>query len=177
MSPLSRAASFVSVVAAALVTGTASSAAADSFQQCIDQAENHGGEPPTCTEVNGKWVASWPDDISGGGSSGGFAFLFIIAALIGIAIVVWKVTTARRLAAASGMDPNLATGMTLLTDTGLEATYIAANVRGTTPAPPATPAEQATTAKRLADLKGLLDQGLITQAEYDGQRRAIIDAV
>lgn len=174
MPSLRRTVSLVSVAVTTLVIGTASSAAAESLQQCIDQAENHGGEPPTCTEVNGKWVASWPDDVSGGGGLGGFVIVFIIAALISVAIGVWKVTTARRLAVASGMDPNLATGMTLLTDTGLEATYIAANVRGTTPA---SPAEQATTATRLADLKGLLDQGLITQAEYDGRRRAIIDAV
>ena len=176
-SRLSRAISFVSVAVAALLMGAASSASAgDSFQECVDQAENHGGEPPTCTEVNGKWVASWPDDVPGGGGSGGFAVLFILAALIGIGIVVWKVSTARQLAVASGMDPNVATGMTLLTDTGLEATYLAANLRPT-PAVPAAPAEQVTPAKRLADLKALLDDGLISQVEYEGQRRAIIDAV
>lgn len=182
MPSLSRAVSFVGVTVAALVLSTASSAfAGDSLQECFDQAENHDGEPPTCTEVNGKWVASWPDDFPGadgsGGGSSGFAFLFILAALVGIAVVIWKVTTARQLAAESGMDPGLATGMTLLTDNGLEATYLAANLRGQSPASAPTPAEKATTAKRLAELKGLLDEGLITQAEYDGQRRAIIDTV
>ena len=176
-SRLSRAISFVSVAVAALLMGAASSASAgDSFQECVDQAENHGGEPPTCTEVNGKWVASWPDDVPGGGGSGGFAVLFILAALIGIGVVVWKVSTARRLATGAGMDPGLATQMTLLTDDGLEATYLAANLRPA-PAAPAAPAEQVTTAKRLAELKALLDEGLISQTEYDGERRAIIDAV
>ncbi|MDX6233107.1 MAG: hypothetical protein QOH68_2111 [Nocardioidaceae bacterium] len=177
MSSPSRVISFVSVAVVALLMGTASSAhAGQSFQECIDQAANHGGEPPTCTEVNGKWVASWPDDVPGG-DSGGLAFLLILGALIGIGVVVWKVSTARRLAAESGMDPGLATQMTLLTDDGLEATYLAANLRGHASAAPATPAEQVTPAKRLADLKALLDEGLISQAEYDGQRRAIIDAV
>ena len=177
MSSLSRAVSFVGVAVAALLVGTASSAVGQSLQECIDQAEKHDGEPPTCTEVNGKWVASWPDDISGGGGSGGFAFLFILGALIAIAVVVWKVSTARRLAADSGMDPGVATGMTLLTDHGLEATYLAASLREPASASPPTAAEEATTAKRLAELKGLFDEGLISQAEYDGQRRAIIDAV
>jgi hypothetical protein len=178
MSSLSRAISIVGVAVTALLLGTASSAlAGQSFQDCIDQAENHGGEPPTCTEVNGKWVASWPDDVTGGGGSGGFAFVFILAAVVGIALLVWKVSTARRLAAGAGMDPGLATQMTLLTDAGLEATYLAASLRGPAPATPATPGEQATTAKRLAELKGLLDQGLISKTEYDGQRRAIIDTV
>jgi hypothetical protein len=175
MSSLGRAVSVVGGTVAALVMSTASSAFGDSLQECFDQAESHDGEPPTCTEVNGKWVASWPDDVSGG--SGGFAFLFILAAVIGIAVVIWKVSTARQLAAGSGMDPGLATQMTLLTDDGLEATYLAASLRGQSPASEPTPAEKATTAKRLAELKGLLDEGQISQAEYDAQRRAIIDAV
>ena len=74
MSSLSRAISVVGLAVAALVMAVASPAlAGQALQDCIDQAENHGGEPPTCTEVNGKWVASWPDDgnwpddMSGGG--------------------------------------------------------------------------------------------------------------
>jgi len=35
--------------------------AGGSFHHCVNQAANHGGEPPTCTKVNGTWVASWPD--------------------------------------------------------------------------------------------------------------------
>jgi hypothetical protein len=178
MSSLRRAISVVSVTVAALLLGTTSSAiAGQSFQECIDQAENHGGEPPTCTEVNGSWVASWPDDVSGGGDSGGFVLLFVLAALIGVVVLVWKVSTARRLAGGSGMDPGLATQMTLLTDDGLEATYLAASLREPAAAAAAIPAEQVTTAKRLVELKGLLDEGLINQAEYDERRRAIIDAV
>lgn len=174
MSFLGRAISVVGVTVSAVLMATASSAHA-SLQECFDQAENHGGEPPTCTEVNGSWKASWPDDPVGG--SGGFAFVFVLAAIVGIAVLVWKVSTARRLAAGSGMDPGLATQMTLLTDAGLEATYVAASLREPAAASPATPAEQANTAERLAELKGLLDEGLISQTEYDAQRRAIIDSV
>ena len=48
------------------MAGAAPSYAAGSFQDCLDQAIDHNGEPPTCTKVNGVWVASWPDDSTAG---------------------------------------------------------------------------------------------------------------
>src|SRR3954451_5498539 len=38
---------------AGTVAGTAPSYAAGSFQDFVDQAIDHNGEPPTCTKVNG----------------------------------------------------------------------------------------------------------------------------
>jgi hypothetical protein len=78
------------------------------------------------------------------------------------------------------MDAGLATRMTLLTDDGLEATYLASSLRpAVTPATRPTPAAAPTrdVATRLAELTGLLDQGVVTQAEYDARRQAIIDSV
>jgi hypothetical protein len=151
------------------------------FQQCVDQAIDHNGEPPTCTMVNGRWVASWPDDSAAGG---GIAPLLIIGVLLTAATVVWKVSTAQKLARQSGMDPSLATQMTLLTDDGLEATYLAANLRpspsaapASTVAPSAAAASSRSVADRLKELSGLLDQGMVTRAEYDERRRAILDEV
>lgn len=161
-------------------------AAGGSLQQCMDQAVNHNGEPPTCTKVNGQWVASWPDDGGlaggpGGGIPGGFVALFVLALFVGIGITIWKVSTARQLARQSGMDPNVATGITLLTDNGLDATYVASSLRGRTQpdaAAPATPAAPPQTASsRLEELKTLLDGGMVTQQEYDERRKAIIDSV
>jgi hypothetical protein len=175
--------------AALLVTSllaTAPAYARDGLQQCLDKAIDHNGEPPTCTQTaNGTWVASWPDDQlgSGGGIPGTFVALVVLAIIAGIAITIWKVTTARTLARQSGMSPGLATTMTLLTDDGLDATYLAANLRGsqqaqTAPAaPPSPPAAPAPASGRLEELKGLLDRGLVTQAEYDARRQAIIDSV
>jgi hypothetical protein len=77
----------------------------------------------------------------------------------------------------SGMDPDEATAMTLLTDDGFEATYLASNLRGESPAPAPASGAPPAAAGRLQELQGLLDRGLITEAEYAGRRQAIIDAI
>jgi Short C-terminal domain len=165
----------------AAVVLTVAPSYADGLQDCIDQSIDHNGEPPTCTKVNGQWVASWPGDQASSGL-GGFVFLLVIAGLVGLAIVIWKVTTAQKLARQSGMDPGLVTQMTLLSDDGLEATYLASSLRRQAPdpatdPPPAVTSTPATATSRLEELKSLLDRGLVTQAEYDERRKAIIDSV
>lgn len=172
-----------------LLLQLASVLTSQTLQECMDQAEDHFGEPPTCTQYDGSggYVASWPNDgFTGGGDEFGtagdgfgalFAVFFVLVVLIGIGSAVWKVSMARRMATASGMDPAVATQMALLTDDGLESTYLASSLRGTTPAPATPAAVPSTTRARLAELKGLLDDGLITQAEHDERRRAVIDAL
>lgn len=113
----------------------------------------------------------------GSGPPGWFVGMFVLVVILGIGTTIWRVSTAQRLAKQSGMDPGLATQMTLLSEDGLDATYLAANLRGTEATSQATPPPTATTAARLEELKGLLDRGLITQAEYDARRKAIIDSV
>ncbi len=118
---------------------------------------------------------------------GVFVFLFVIGLLVALGITVWKVSTAQRLARQSGMDPGLATQMTLLTDDGLDATYLAASLRPAPMTPSASglreessPTQERvvlTAAERLTELKSLLEQGLVTQTEYDERRKAIIDTV
>jgi hypothetical protein len=139
-----------------------------------------------CTKVDGTWVASWPSDDASSGVGGGMFALVVLGFLVGLAILVWKVSAARTLARRSGMDEGIATQMTLLTDDGLEATYLASSLRGPDPDQPtaaeervATPPAGATApvSARLQELKGLLDRGLVTQAEYDERRKAIIDSV
>lgn len=166
--------------AAVLLIGIASPAYADdSFQQCIDRAADHNGELPTCTEVNGHWVASWPGD---GGPQGVMVLLLVVGILVTVGLTIWRVSTARRLAAQSGMDPGLATQMTLLSADGLDATYLASSLRTAGPAAEPSPEMQAAphptgAAERLTELARLLDAGLITQAEHDARRKAIIEAV
>jgi hypothetical protein len=122
-----------------------------------------------------------PDPASPG-IPGWFVALFVLVLVIGVGTTIWKVTTAQKLARQSGMDPGLATQMTLLSDDGLDATYLAANLRQPAPASPGAPsgeppAPTPSAEARLLELRGLLDRGLITQSEYDERRTAIIDAV
>jgi hypothetical protein len=183
MTRLRRGLTGTALAVAGLLVAAGPSYAAGSFQDCLDQAINHDGEPPTCTKINGTWVASWPQDSAGAGFSGAFGFLIVLGLLAAGAIVFWKVSTAQKLAKQSGMDPSLATQMTLLTDDGLEATYLASSLRQPSPTPSPTPSPSpsatppASVAARLQELQGLLDQGLVSQAEYDERRKAIIESV
>jgi hypothetical protein len=149
------------------------------LQKCLDKAIDHNGEPPTCTKVNGQWVASWPDSSPGGDMFGTFVFFAFVALLVGGAVTLWRVRTARAMAERSGMDPGLATRMTLLSDDGLDATYLASSLRSPVgaQAPSTTATPSHTTAARLEELKSLLDRGLVTQVEYDERRQAIINSL
>jgi hypothetical protein len=115
------------------------------------------------------------------GPPGWFVAFFVLALFAGVGVTIYKVTMARDLARGSGMDPDRATAMTLLEDDGLAATYLAANLR---PSPGSAPAQAADAAggrrsvsERLAELNTLLEQGLVTQAEYDARRAAILDSL
>ena len=142
---------------------------------------NSDGVPATCTYDNGVWTSSYDDGFGGGSGSGGSGIigaLAVLGVIGGIGITVWKVSTARTMARRSGMDPNQATAVTLLTDDGLDATYLAANLRGSQPAPAAAPAPAPRTAQdRLHELQELRDQGLVTAEEYESRRTAIVDSI
>jgi hypothetical protein len=108
--------------------------------------------------------------------------LAVLAVLLAVGLTAWKVSTARSLARQSGMDPGLATQMTLLAEDGLDATYLAANVRnrqggGPTASPVIPEPPHAGAAERLTELRSLMEQGLVTPTEYEDRRRAIIDTV
>lgn len=190
MSRIARRVAAIGGVLAVSMLGVVGTASADgTFQQCLNRAVGHNGVPPVCTQVNGRWVPSWPGDAGapGDGIPGAFVFLFVVALLIGIGVTVWKVSTAQKLARQSGMDPGLATQMTLLTDDGLDATYLAASLRQPQVPAPGSPTESSHAAtperaasfaaERLTELKSLLDRGLVTPEEYDARRKAIIDTV
>ncbi len=143
MSRLARWGSATTLAASAFLLVAAPSYAGGGLQRCLDQSIDHGGELPVCTKAaDGTWVASWPDGSGvpgdGTGIPGWFVALFVLAIVVGIGVTVWKVSTARKLATQSGMDPGLATQMTLLTENGLDATYLASSLRQQSPtiAPP-----------------------------------------
>ena len=145
---------------------------------------NDEGQPSSCTYVDGQWHRSWDDDGGFGadepGVPGYFVAFFVLALVAGIGFTIWKVSTARRMARDAGMNEGDATAMTLLSDDGFEATYLASNLRDRTPPPPAATTPQPgtrSTAERLRELQALLEQGLITQDEYAARRQALIDGV
>lgn len=136
---------------------------------------------PTCSYANGEWTVDYPDsDGFGPGGSGpgiptGFVVLIVLVVLVGIGGTVWRVSTARRLARDAGMDPNTATAVTLAGNTGLDATYLAANLRRQSAGAAAVGAESAE--QRLTELNALLAKGLITQSEYDIRRKDVVDGL
>lgn len=135
---------------------------------CTDQ----DGRPiPNCTVEDPNFGTSTDT-----GFPSGFVALFVIGLLIAVAVTIYKVSMARDLARKSGMDPNQATAMTLLEDDGLEATYLASNLRPQSQAPPPAPVQRSVT-ERLAELEALLKEGRVTQAEYDERRTAILGSL
>ncbi|MDQ1696438.1 MAG: hypothetical protein QOJ03_1791, partial [Frankiaceae bacterium] len=99
-----------------------------------------------------------------------------------IGLTIWRVSTARSLATRAGLDPNEATAVTLLSDDGLGAAYLASSLRQPSqqPAVPSSatvvPAQHSAE-DRLRELAGLKAQGLVTADEYDARRKAILDAL
>jgi hypothetical protein len=152
---------------------------------------NAEGDLPTCTYEGGSWKVSYDSggfgDSGGNGGGGipaGFVAFAVLAVIAGIGVTIWRVSMARNIARGAGMDPNQATAVTLLGNEGLDAAYLAANLRarqadpGTAPtAAPATGSAPRTVADRLGELQRLRDQGLVTEAEYDAQRKAIVGSV
>lgn len=108
---------------------------------------------------------------------GGFAAFFLLAVAVAIGTTIWKVSTARRMARDAGMDEGDATTMALLTDEGLESTYLASNLRGQMTPPPSPATEPRSAEQRLRELESLRSQALVTEEEYAERRRAILDGL
>jgi hypothetical protein len=160
---------------AALVAGSATLAGAQAKPpaKCFESGPNY--ELPTCTQDGkGGWTVSYTDGALGepdrDEGPNGFAALMVLVLAGGIGFTVWKVWMARRMAAEAGMDPGRATAVTLLSDDGLDATYIATSLGARQPA-------SRTAAERLRELQRLREDGLVSADEYDARRRAIVDAL
>lgn len=166
---------FAALVVGPVATAGAQSTSADLPATCVRMGPN--GEPPTCTQdASGKWVASYPD---GAGSSGGgiLPILVVLALLVGGGTLFWKVSMARRMATEAGMDPGRATAMAVFTHDGLDATYLASSLRESRDPEPAAATPTRSAGDRLRELEKLRDEGLLTPAEYDSHRQAIVDSV
>jgi len=152
-----------------------------SFQDCQPDPA-HYGEFPSCTyDDNGKIIDKTYNDgpfgtgDGGGGIPGWFAALFVLAIVGGIGVTVWRVSMARAMATRAGLDPHDATAVTLMSDDGLGATYLAASLAGKRQHQQ--PQQPADASDRLRELEQLRDQKLITDAEYDARRKAIVESI
>lgn len=107
----------------------------------------------------------------------GFGAFGVLVAVAGIASMLWRVSMARQMARDSGMDPDRAAAMSMMSDDGLEATYLASSLRDrpTETASAGSPAR--TVAERLRELDQLRADGLVTPEEYETRRSAILDSI
>lgn len=146
--------------------------------ECV---QGDGAGPVACVQTDSGWVPQGGGATAGPGAdlSGFFGVLFLVVVVLGVVGVVVKVRAARQMAGEAGMDPDRATAMTLLTDDGLEATYLAASLRQAPTAVPVAPvpASGRSTSERLRELDDLRAQGLIDDEEHSAARRAVIDSV
>lgn len=118
---------------------------------------------------------------AGPGVPPGFVAFFILIILLGVGTTIWRVSLAREVARDSGMDEDQATAITLLSDNGLDATYLASHLRprpGQEQGPVASPPPQGRTVnERLRELQQLRDEGLVTHDEYEARRNEILDSL
>lgn len=113
-----------------------------------------------------------------------FALMFPIFFLLPFALAIWgmiaRTRAARRMAARAGLNEQDAASTALWTTNGLDATYLAANLRGPAPSVPMGP-PRAVPAKsvedRLRELDRLKREGVITPGEYESQRKAIVGGI
>lgn len=177
---------------------TASPDPVPSLEDCQADA-NHYGQIPSCTyDGDGKLISKTYDDGFGGGDGSGipgwFVGFAVIAVLVGGGTWLYRISMARDMARRAGLDPNDATAVTMMSDDGLGATYLAASLAGSRrPPQPAsdaghvvadlsgasepTAATPRSTADRLRELEQLRDQNLITPAEYDARRKTILESI
>jgi len=117
------------------------------------------------------------------GIPGWFVALFILFGILAVATFFWRISTARKIAERAGLDPDTATAVTLLSDGGMAATYVASTIasQARKPARPTEPPKLSEPPKsveqRLQELEALRDKGVITPEEYDTQRQKILGSI
>jgi hypothetical protein len=157
---------------------TALSTEDDSLDRCFGpdgmlETDEHGSLP-TCTIADDGTVSMDYPAPPGQGASAALGLLLVLGLGLAVAGAAWRASMARSMARRSGMDEGSAASMAMFTDQGLEATYLASSLRQSATTPAAAPVD---TAARLRELRSLLDQGLITQAEHDERRAQVIAGI
>lgn len=114
----------------------------------------------------------------GFGIPGWFIAFFVFAVLVGLGSLIWRISTARKIARDAGLDPDTATAVTLLSKDGVDAAYLASTLASRSRPHPPDPAQAPRTAEqRLQELQALKDKGLVTQEEYAARRQDILGSI
>lgn len=113
----------------------------------------------------------------GGGIPGWFIAVFVLIVLLGVGSTIWRLSVARKMAEDAGLDPDTATAVTLLSNDGIDAAYLASTLTSRSHASAAQPTPSKTTEERLQELQALRDKGLVSDAEYEGQRQKILGSI
>ncbi|KRF00063.1 hypothetical protein ASG88_11730 [Nocardioides sp. Soil777] len=106
-----------------------------------------------------------------------FLVFFMLAAVMLVGSIVWRIQAARSMARRAGLDEGEAVRMALTSEDGLTATYLASSLRGPSAGAPGHDHAVRDTANRLRELDRLLSEGLITQDEHASRRAGILDEV
>jgi hypothetical protein len=114
----------------------------------------------------------------GGGFAGWFIALFVLVAMLGVGSTIWRISVARKMARDAGLDPNTATAVTILSNDGVDATYLASTLASRSHAQSSHPTQAPKTAEeRLQELQALKAKGLVTDGEYEAQRQKILGSI
>ena len=139
---------------------------------------NANGDLPTCDSADGvNWTVDYPDATTGGsGIPGAFVGVMVAVLMAGLIGTVFVVIWVRRAAREAGLDPDTATAVALLNNNAVSATYLASSVAKTrSPIPEAS--RPVPVSERLATLQDLVEKGVISKAEYEKRRSAILDTI
>lgn len=114
----------------------------------------------------------------GPGIPGWFVALFVLFAIAAVGSIVWRISVARKIASDAGLDPKQATAVTLLSNDGVSAAYLASALASRSGNQSVHPSDRPKTAEeRLRELQNLKDRGLISKDEYEAQRQAILGSI
>ena len=112
------------------------------------------------------------------GIPGWFIAVFVLVLVLGIGSTIWRISVARKIAEDAGLDPNTATAVTMLSQDGIDAAYLASALRSHSAGQPPPSAQPPKTAEeRLRELQSLKDKGLVTEDEYTARRQEILGSI
>lgn len=114
----------------------------------------------------------------GVGIPGWFIAVFILGALLSVGTWIWRISVTRKMAEDAGLDPNTATAVTMLSNDGVDAAYLASTLASQSRPQPPHPTQRPKTAEeRLQELDALKGKGLISENEYEAQRQKILGSI